>query len=120
MCGILFNLKKAHLTPTEDDTLLHDEIARRGPDSIATHHIDLVPSSISQDLHLTFTSSVLSLRGPNIVKQPLVDDRYVFCWNGQVLRGLDVDLTDNDTLHLWEAILAGRNISDVLSQIEGP
>jgi asparagine synthetase B (glutamine-hydrolysing) len=120
MCGILFKLGPNRAVSSAAVPTLRDEVAKRGPDSTLTHPIDIVRSETSPALYLEFTSSVLSLRGQQVVKQPLINERYVFCWNGQVFRGLDVDIAENDTGRIWKAILAGQHIADILDRVEGP
>jgi len=120
MCGILFKLGPSRAALSAAVPTLRDEVAKRGPDCTQTHNIDIAGSDSLPAISLEFTSSVLSLRGQNVVKQPLLDDRYVFCWNGQVFRGLDVDITENDAERIWKAVLAGRDIVDILDEVEGP
>jgi asparagine synthetase B (glutamine-hydrolysing) len=120
MCGILLKLGPSQAALSAAVPTLRDEVAKRGPDCTQTHSIDITDSDTGPAISLEFTSSVLSLRGQHVVKQPLVDERYVFCWNGQVFRGLDVNIAENDTERIWKAILAGRDIVDILDEVEGP
>ena len=120
MCGILFKLGPSRAALSAAVPTLRDEVAKRGPDCTQTHNIDIAESDTVPAISLEFTSSVLSLRGQQIVKQPLFNERYVFCWNGQVFRGLDVNIADNDTQRIWKAILAGRDIVGILDEVEGP
>ncbi|KAF5572916.1 asparagine synthase [Fusarium pseudocircinatum] len=78
------------------------------------------------DLFLTFTSTVLSLRGDHVAKQPLVDHvtESILCWNGEawVIQGDSVQGNDGEAIL---ALLAGasRGAGDVLGilrAIEGP
>ncbi|RPA77080.1 hypothetical protein BJ508DRAFT_417291 [Ascobolus immersus RN42] len=97
MCGILFRLFRK-CPVTEPCPLLLDTISRRGPDSLRTHQVEK-----NGDV-LTFTSSVLALRGSEITIQPLVEDESgsVLCWNGEAWRLDGKDLArDNDTVDVF-------------------
>ena len=45
-------------------------------------------------IDLTFFGAVLHLRGPSLIKQPLIDDdeQDVILWNGEIFNGVDVSL----------------------------
>jgi len=64
-------------------------IANRGPDCLNTvqHHFRINDSSsAAASWTLSFTSSVLSLRGDGVTQQPLcsIDGRLLLAWNGQI------------------------------------
>ncbi|CUS08935.1 unnamed protein product [Tuber aestivum] len=82
MCGILFSIAPTTYSPPHStSTSLPDLISRRGPDITNTHVTTFA------NYTLTFTSSVLSLRG-KLTPQPLIDpvSGSVLCWNGEAWR----------------------------------
>lgn len=80
-------------------------------------------------LHLTLTSTVLSLRGDHLAKQPLEDaeSRSVLCWNGEAwkLGGKPVEGNDGEAV-LALLTAASRSVNhedsvlDALRSIDGP
>lgn len=82
MCGVDFIL-----CPSSSSLPEHSEsITRRGPDAKG-EYLD-----IDDARSIRFFSTVLHLRGEECVQQPLVNERYVLQWNGEVYDGLDVSL----------------------------
>jgi asparagine synthetase B (glutamine-hydrolysing) len=121
MCGILFRLFRK-CPVTDPCPLLLEAISRRGPDSLKTHQVE------RDDVILTFTSSVLALRGTGVTVQPQVDeaDGSVLCWNGEAWRVDGKDLPrHNDTVEVFN-LLKSASSSDpadfikALRSIEGP
>ncbi|KAJ6257845.1 hypothetical protein Dda_7634 [Drechslerella dactyloides] len=129
MCGILFQLVQARndsnrsTSSPVSDTLIND-VARRGPDSLSTVEI------AAESLRLSFSASVLSLRGTAVVPQPLYshsghtsETQYVLCWNGEAWRldGEEFGPDENDTRLIFDKLIAceGR-LQDVVQRIEGP
>jgi hypothetical protein len=78
------------------------------------------------ELLLTFTSTVLSLRGDHVARQPFVDPvtGSVLCWNGEAwaLRGEPVQGNDGEAILalLAEISKGSGDVMDVLRDIEGP
>ena len=120
MCGILFNLRIKDDRSTCDSSAARNEIARRGPDALQSLSVNAAIPGSSLTLELEFTSSVLALRGDDVVSQPMRGHAQIFCWNGQVFRGLDVGKHENDTEKIWEQICHGQDIVQVLGNVEGP
>jgi len=98
---------------------------QRGPDALDTVSI-LEPDL---QLSLVFTSSVLSLRGTHITRQPLVnrtadsDFAHILCWNGEAWRynGREFLGHENDGDVIFNALVESQgNITKVIEQIEGP
>ena len=116
MCGILFHLSKQDSDIVYDTTELEEKVATRGPDSCETiiRH--------TPDWRLTFTASVLHLRGSQVYVQPIEGERGdVLCWNGEVWDGLDVSVTSNDTEALFRALQECPNSTcQVLGKLRGP
>jgi asparagine synthetase B (glutamine-hydrolysing) len=122
MCGIHASIN------TSPDQILSSELERclcnRGPDHIGTVKTQL--NNSQGELFLTFTSTVLSLRGDHVARQPFVDPvtESILCWNGEAwaLRGEPVQGNDGEAILalLAEASKGSGDVMDVLRAIEGP
>lgn len=116
MCGILFTLSTCPSPPSPSHVSL---VSLRGPDSTETYTV------ARGSKNLTFTSSLLSVRGTDPTPQPLVDPSTgsVLCWNGEAwcIRGAPIAHSANDTREVFEVLLAapGGNVQDVLRDVEG-
>ena len=120
MCGILFSVAFR-----DSPSAAHDDLApyisARGPDSLQTHRIQIPVGHAEQSIELTFTSSVLHLRGQKLTVQPLVSEKMdVLCWNGELWHGLKVHDDENDGLKLLEALSTEKAVWKVMEGIEGP
>lgn len=122
MCGIYCCISRtgpAQLSEEAKALLQH-----RGPDCLQQHDIKC------NGLFLTFVSSVLSLRGDQVVAQPLVDERVgsVLCWNGEAWSIDEKKVTGNDSIVVFEMLLKASETSsdahtailDAFSRIKGP
>ncbi|KAI8087994.1 asparagine synthase-domain-containing protein, partial [Gilbertella persicaria] len=73
---------------------------------------------------LQFYSTVLHLRGPSVVPQPLQDtDHNILCWNGEIFDGIQIASGQNDTQVLMDQLQATTTeqaILNVMQTIEGP
>jgi asparagine synthetase B (glutamine-hydrolysing) len=122
MCGIHVTISPSNPPPLGQD--LGRRLRNRGPDHLGTNHARLYDAPCP--LTLTWTSTVLSLRGDHIAKQPLVDDETgsVLCWNGEAWRiGGEALKTSSDTEAVFELLLdASRRglVLEALRAIEGP
>lgn len=110
MCGIHFSISPSK--PAEISPYLKRCLCARGPDHIATHETRLGGHDSDDDeneeddddghyartSYLTFTSTVLALRGDHVARQPLVDpdSGSVLCWNGEAWRVGSHDVSGND------------------------
>ncbi|KAM0322020.1 hypothetical protein ACHAQA_009762 [Verticillium albo-atrum] len=126
MCGI-----HASVTRNEDGAHVSEDLTQylscRGPD-----HLGNAQAQIHQTDHppivVSFTSTVLSLRGNHVTPQPFRDDAggFIFCWNGEAwkLDGRLLDGNDGEVIfaRLVEASTAAseEGILDVLRAIDGP
>lgn len=126
MCGIFFSLSRhGHVIPDETTAAL---LRNRGPDHTGLHQ-PVVSQHHGTQLHVTFLSTVLSLRGVEVVSQPLLDETRgsVLCWNGEAWSvGGDV-VTGNDSSIVFHALLEATKSHDhraavvrLLSNIRGP
>jgi asparagine synthetase B (glutamine-hydrolysing) len=129
MCGIFCSISHRDFIHPDAATkrLLHN----RGPDS-SGHHLVTINTEDSPQLHATFHSTVLSLRGQSIVEQPLRDSttQSVLCWNGEAWSIGDETVTGNDSqLVLAKLVLASsaeslpismRAVIALLASVKGP
>ncbi|KAM0722869.1 hypothetical protein Q7P37_001067 [Cladosporium fusiforme] len=113
MCGIFCSLSRIEHALPDQDVL--DLLQRRGPDCTAslqhTFHRTEDPSTkhktTAPDVHLTFTSTVLSLRGSETVSQPMQDESnsHILCWNGEAWAMNGVSTQGNDTVVVFDLLL---------------
>lgn len=112
MCGILFHCSDAPCTSEAWDTLAEIN-THRGPDAQQSHGLHV------GDRHLQFFSSVLHLRGPDTVAQPLCSQGNVLCFNGEIFSGLPMTLQQNDTEVLFNEIQS-HGVLQTFAKAEGP
>ncbi|KAJ6089752.1 hypothetical protein N7467_004968 [Penicillium canescens] len=134
MCGIFFSLSSSSLTPPTQETC--NLLKQRGPDSCKTHTLqkdikgqDGSTSPLSY--YLTFTSTVLSLRGDHVYTQPLVDTttQSVLCWNGEAWKIGGERVQGNDTEDVFNLFLqavqcesndAVERLAKAIESLSGP
>lgn len=118
MCGIYFSCNSSSFR--HPNSGLQQCLSRRGPDScdVVTHTLQSGSELHQKDqadakCFLVFSSTVLSLRGPTISRQPLVDPvtGSCLCWNGEAWAFGRDRITNDDT----EAIFA-----NLCKSLEGP
>lgn len=121
MCGILVSVAVKGTAGTSHNDLT-PWISARGPDSLQTRRVEVPFLDLQTSLELTFTSSVLHLRGHEVTVQPLVSHTGdILCWNGEIWQGLAVEQDENDGLKLLEALTSGnKELWQVMGGIEGP
>ncbi|KAJ2028017.1 hypothetical protein IWW57_002355, partial [Coemansia sp. S610] len=131
MCGIQILIERVEVGAQDDAcasvwtdlTLIN---SRRGPDAHGEVPATL-PNGETQ-INLKFGAHVLHLRGSHTQKQPMEDTESgdIFCWNGEIFDGLEVDSNDNDGALLFDLLLRTKAedptefIARVFSKIEGP
>lgn len=141
MCGIFCAV--SHGQPIWPSSELQHLLQHRGPDSCGTCQatVSATPDAHAQgDVHITFFSTVLSLRGDTTVHQPLQrgESRATLCWNGEAWSVNNLPTSGNDTravLNLlydtterpnlgrgngMEKISHAKRIATQMSQITGP
>lgn len=137
MCGIHVSISPSK--PADISPDLKRCLCSRGPDHIATHETRLGGDADDDDddaadapaTHLTFTSTVLALRGDHLARQPLVGpgSGSVLCWNGEAwkIRGLGVGGNDGEVVaRLLDQGPAGgpagrqAAVLGLLRSVEGP
>ena len=140
MCGFSFLCSTKN--PLDPDPELLALLRRRGPDGIRIARREVKSQDPTQEVghgtfHMTFSASVLALRGESIVSQPLVDDESgsILMWNGEAWKfGVEV-VSGNDSELIFNRLLSCTgnshgskshtrtkisNIKECLGQIEGP
>ncbi|KAK3725064.1 hypothetical protein LTR37_000574 [Vermiconidia calcicola] len=140
MCGIYCAVScTRYILPSAD---LEKRLHNRGPDSSRTiqmKYSSKIYHTSTPDVHLTFSSTVLSLRGSRTVTQPYQDDseEYTLCWNGEAWSIAGETNSGNDTEAVYrllvDAVKTGTgsdvdddptngasNIARALSHVSGP
>ncbi|KAI8641407.1 asparagine synthetase domain-containing protein 1 [Parasitella parasitica] len=121
MCGILFALA-THERPIQQTEW--DILKKRGPDSQHLQQAHMWNCK-KQEFDLRFFSTVLHLRGTDVVPQPRCDrnTKNTLCWNGEIFGGIDVAFSENDTQVLMDTLENASTEIEILSalqSIEGP
>ncbi|KAI9801980.1 MAG: hypothetical protein M1825_003036 [Sarcosagium campestre] len=116
MCGIYFSLSKTEPhRPSENSTKL---LRNRGPDNFNTH----VFRAENDDFFLSFSSSVLSLRGTGTTEQPLVNatNGSVLCWNGEAWTIDEQKVKGNDASIIFRLLLDALDPEKGVSPVNHP
>jgi asparagine synthetase B (glutamine-hydrolysing) len=111
MCGIFFSIGRDGFTPPSVDLL--NLLSKRGPDCIHEHQVRVACPGTVEDgqgntnAYLSFTSSVLSVRGAHITGQPLIDgdSGSLLCWNGDAWKINGAPIVGNDTEAVFALLL---------------
>ena len=110
MCGIHAILSPGANPPREIPSELQRCLINRGPDYLGyiERRVEQGANSDQPTWTLSFTSTVLALRGDHVAKQPLTDSESgsVLCWNGEAWR-----IGDNDHDH----VVTGNDGEAILS-----
>lgn len=132
MCGIFFSLSTRATQPNQETRIL---LEKRGPDSTQTHTVCRevkTQDAVSQpQQHLTFISTVLSLRGDHVYSQPLIDSstQSVLCWNGEAWKIGGEPVSGNDTERVFNLFLqavksdcnnSSQSLAESVATISGP
>ena len=122
MCGIFFCCNRDGFALPSPPCI--ESLRKRGPDSEFSVSRSFPIKGISPQgcspeqgtLSLTFVSTVLSLRGSCIVRQPLEDQESgsLLCWNGEAWRVRDKLVGGNDSQVVFDLLL--ESIQDVSSE----
>jgi asparagine synthetase B (glutamine-hydrolysing) len=127
MCGIFFSLSRHEYVSPDKSTV--DLLHNRGPD-----FVKILTAPIEQDeedgspLYATFLSTVLSLRGTEVVKQPTNDhvSLCTLCWNGEAWSVNGNLVIGSDTQVIYDLLVnasatGGKSaVIELLSNIRGP
>lgn len=108
MCGIFLSISRhGYISPSSE---LKDLLAHRGPDSQnELRHKHCSSDERDEGVYLTCMGSVLSLRGSQVVEQPIQqtspDGELSFlCWNGEAWSFAGQNLKVNDSEHVFSAL----------------
>lgn len=123
MCGIYFACKDSNIKDQiscSPDTLRL--LSNRGPDAL-----ERVTLSFEETHFIEACNTVLHLRGNSTVSQPLLNNRWMFQWNGEVFDGITVAVDQNDTMVLFAHIcqIEDENSEEeavlrLISSVRGP
>jgi asparagine synthetase B (glutamine-hydrolysing) len=130
MCGIHAIISPGNAAEISQN--LRQALSNRGPDYLGqvTRSVSTADAQES-NVSITFTSTVLALRGDHVAKQPFHDSELgsVLCWNGEAWKIDDQVVKGNDGEAIF-AKLASSNFTDaeqrkshtlsVLRSIQGP
>ncbi|WQF77384.1 Putative asparagine synthase, rossmann-like alpha/beta/alpha sandwich, nucleophile aminohydrolase [Colletotrichum destructivum] len=105
-------------------------LCNRGPDHLGEVQAQSKTGGAgSENLFLTFTSTVLALRGDHVTQQPFRDasSGSVLCWNGEAWKLAGAPVQGNDGEAIFSLLTAASSrddaedaVSDVLRSIQGP
>lgn len=118
MCGI-FAVLSASKIDLQPSSKLKTRLINRGPDHLGHHE---VAPDATRNWALSFTSTVLGLRGSQLVAQPLIDDSsaQILCWNGEAWRIGERDILHNDGAEVLQGLTDSGDVEDFLRSIQGP
>ena len=121
MCGIdvelvTHNDAAAQVSRASVMTAQHSLLRRRGPDSVSEHTIH------GMGYALRMAGSVLSMRGHEVVSQPIIDPGgNALLWNGEIFGGsVPVPPGASDSQCLSAALARASSIPEVMSSVHGP
>ena len=131
MCGIHAVVSQRLGNPSDISPASRQYLSSRGPDHFGQIFRRLPGAEGISPVHLTFTSTVLALRGDHVATQPLQDTETgsVFCWNGEAWRLEGQGVQGNDAEAIWARLrvpnctipsVREAYVLDVLRSIEGP
>ncbi|KAF6835700.1 asparagine synthase related protein [Colletotrichum plurivorum] len=128
MCGIHVVVSRNDFQSLPEET--RTCLCNRGPDHLGEVRSQVHPSGSDADpVFLSFTSTVLALRGDHITQQPFRDTSSgsVLCWNGEAWKIGSEPVQGNDGEAVFALLTAasGRNsredaVLDALRSIQGP
>ncbi|KAK0392537.1 hypothetical protein NLU13_2032 [Sarocladium strictum] len=119
MCGI-FAVLSASPHDFQPSSALQTRLVNRGPDHLGRY--EFAPDA-KRAWALSFTSTVLALRGSKLVEQPLVDEASgeVLCWNGEAWKIGERAVSRNDGEEVLKGLTASdADPADFLRSIQGP
>lgn len=129
MCGIHASISSRDFQFPGHD--LKHLLGNRGPDHIGEAQVEVENNGAKYCL--SFTSTVLALRGGHVTPQPFADEQSgsVLCWNGEAWKIGPQSITGNDGQNVFEAMVkeikthddvskSNRCVFELLSSICGP
>ena len=127
MCGFVFTCSTEGPPHCPEELLC--QIRKRGPDSFniinrstrSTSESSGQPNPpLSLNIHTTFVGSVLSLRGPAVISQPLEDSKTgsLLLWNGEAWALGNEEISGNDTSAVFRHLLKACSGEKYLTSTE--
>ena len=122
MCGIFCRISRYghHDVPESMKSLL----SRRGPDTIHEHKFEV------NGVYVSLVCSVLSMRGPCVVPQPLINSKSgsILCWNGEAWKIGEDLVSENDSQRAFSLLISAASdtlesekaVLAAFSKIRGP
>ena len=131
MCGIHASISSRDFQVPGHD--LKHLLCNRGPDHTGEAQAQAKVESGGTIYNVSFTSTVLALRGGHLTPQPFVDPQSgsILCWNGEAWKIGPQTVAGNDGQRVFETILkksitqsdvseSNRRVFEALSSICGP
>ncbi|TVY81991.1 Asparagine synthetase domain-containing protein [Lachnellula suecica] len=130
MCGIHASISRRAFEAASDD--LKVLLSKRGPDYIGVEEVK-VQKEDEVPYYISFTSTVLALRGGQVTAQPFKDTSSgsIFCWNGEAWKVDAKPVVGNDGQVVFDLLLKASSfqksptdstnaVLEVLRSISGP
>jgi asparagine synthetase B (glutamine-hydrolysing) len=130
MCGIYVTVSRKAFEAIGDN--LKQLLSKRGPDHMG-EETSKVETQDGISYFISFTSSVLALRGGQVIAQPFKDPQSgsIFCWNGEAWRLGTEPVVGNDGRIIFGSLLEASSsqlstaesvaaVLKVLRSISGP
>lgn len=122
MCGIYVSISHHGYRPATAQ--IRARLQQRGPDAFSEHYFTVplthAPAPGSK-LYISVASSVLALRGTEIVPQPIFLDggKSLLCWNGEAYHVLGEEVIGNDAVHVFGVLeYAARTLQSNSAQFQ--
>ncbi|KAI6246326.1 hypothetical protein HI914_05710 [Erysiphe necator] len=109
MCGIHFSLSQQEFCCPNDQLI--QLLRNRGPDYINNERVR-VPRKNGNDYYISFTSTVLGLRGEQVICQPFKNkaESLFFCWNGEAWKINTHVIVNNDGKVIFDLLQKASSI----------
>jgi asparagine synthetase B (glutamine-hydrolysing) len=128
MCGIHASISRKVFEAAGDD--LKNLLSRRGPDHVGESTVR-VEANDGTSYYVSFTSTVLALRGGQVTTQPFQSPNSTLCWNGEAWKVNTDPIIDNDGQFVFDLLSKASSsqrsatesvaaVLEVLRSISGP
>jgi len=118
MCGIYVAVSRQSFRPVNSHlkSLLH----QRGPDSLLERSFEVsIGNAPGSKAYISIASSVLALRGDDIVPQPIassISDSFL-CWNGEAWKFKEEEVTGNDAVAVFQLLTQDGSDNQIPAQL---
>lgn len=118
MCGIYVAVSRQSFRPVNSHlkSLLH----HRGPDSLLERSFEVsIGNAPGSKVYISIASSVLALRGDDIVPQPIVSSvsKSFLCWNGEAWKFKEEEVTGNDAVAVFQLLTQDGSDNQIPAQL---